>query len=131
MFPIPYYLEVFTFAAGGSNPFLLGISAGLGIAIGDSTSYLFGYNGGQIIPRVYQNISARISKIITSSPEWLRFVILIIWGSIFPFPNDLLIIPLGLIKYPYIKIVVPLVIGSIIFNTLIALAGFYGFNIFI
>src|SRR3989344_5926552 len=41
-FPFPYHIVIFTLAAGGLNPFLLGLFAGTGVLIGDSTSYLIG-----------------------------------------------------------------------------------------
>ena len=49
LFPFPYYLVVFTLGAGGLNPFLLGIFSGVGLMVGDSTSYLLGYSGREII----------------------------------------------------------------------------------
>lgn len=126
LFPIPYYLFVMTFAAGGSNPLLLGVFAGVGLTLGDSTSYLFGSHGGKIIPERYRKISKKILKKLTSYPEWLRFSTILLWGSIVPLPSDILTIPLGLMGYSYKKLIIPLGIGHIIFNTLIAFAGYYG-----
>jgi membrane protein YqaA with SNARE-associated domain len=129
MFPIPYYLLVFTFAAGGGNPILLGIFAGIGLAVGDSTSYLFGYHGGKLIPKLYQKMSRKITKKIMSSPEWARNLILFTWGAVTPFPNDILIVPLGLMRYPYKKTIIPIGLGNIVFNTAVAFAGAYGFHL--
>src|SRR3989344_5053755 len=36
---IPYYLIIAMLAAAGLNPLLLGIAAGIGVTMGDSTSY--------------------------------------------------------------------------------------------
>lgn len=130
MFPIPYYLAVFTFAAGGSNPLLLGICAGLGLMIGDSTSYYFGYHGGKIISKKMQERAKKISHFIISRPTWLITSLLVLWGSITPFPNDMMIVPLGLIRYPYLKTIIPIGFGNIIFNTVIALSGYYGWTLF-
>lgn len=130
MFPIPYYLAVFTFGAGGLNPILLGLSAALGLMIGDSTSYFLAYHGGKIIPANYQRFSKKVSHFIISTPNWVRYFILILWASVTPFPNDMMVIPLGLVRYPYLKTILPLGLGNIIFNTIVALSGYYGFSLF-
>lgn len=126
LFPVPYYIFVMTFAAGGSNPLLIGFFAGLGLTLGDSTSYLFGRHGGKIIPDKYNKFSKIILNKLISYPEWLRASIVLLWGSIVPLPSDILTIPLGLMGYSYKKLIIPLGIGHIIFNTLIAFAGYYG-----
>lgn len=128
LFPIPYYLFVMTFAAGGSNPFLLGIFAGIGLTLGDSTSYLFGRHGKNIIPEKYNKFSKKILDKLTLYPGWLRAFVILIWGSIVPLPSDILTIPLGLMEYSYKKLIIPLGIGHIIFNTLIAFGGYYGIS---
>ncbi len=128
LFPIPYYIFVMTFAAGGSNPILLGIFAGIGLTLGDSTSYLFGRHGGKIIPNRYSKISKSILNKLVSYPEWLRASIILLWGSIVPLPSDILTIPLGLMGYSYRKLIIPLGVGHIIFNTIIAFSGYYGIN---
>jgi membrane protein DedA with SNARE-associated domain len=48
--PFPYYLFTISFGAAGLNPFLLGLSAGIGTLIGDSTSYYIAYKGRDITP---------------------------------------------------------------------------------
>ncbi|MDO8508047.1 MAG: VTT domain-containing protein [Nanoarchaeota archaeon] len=130
LFPIPYYLVVFTLGAGGLNPFILGAFAGIGLMAGDSTSYLLGYHGGDILP-------IKLRKLFMKTTNWclrcsykLIFFVFLLYGSIIPIPNDLITVPMGLGKYPYWKVVIPLGIGNIIFNILVALAGFYGWGSF-
>lgn len=128
IFPLPYYLFVMTFAAGGSNPFILGIFAGVGLTLGDSTSYLFGFHGGEIIPQKYQKNFEKILKKFISYPKYLRALLIFIWGSIVPLPSDILTIPMGILKYPYKKLIIPLGLGHIVFNTILAVSGYYGIN---
>jgi membrane protein YqaA with SNARE-associated domain len=128
VFPFPYYVFVMTFAAGGSNPFLLGIFAGFGLTLGDSTSYLFGFHGGEIIPKKYQKKFKKVLKKVLTYPDYLRTLLIFIWGSIVPLPSDIVTIPMGVLKYPYKKLIVPLGFGHMVFNTIIALSGYYGIN---
>lgn len=126
--PFPYYLIVMTFGAGGLNPFFLGICAGLGLIIGDATTYLIGYSGREIVPTKLGKLLEKFCTWCTSKPGWLVSIILIIYGTM-PLPNDLIMIPMGLARYPFWRVAAPLAIGNIIFNTLIAFAGFYGWNL--
>lgn len=128
LFPIPYYLFVMTFASGGSNPILLGIFAGIGLTLGDSTSYFFGRHGKKVISEKYNKISKKFLDRLISYPGWLRAFVILIWGSVVPLPSDIITIPLGLMGYSYKKLIIPLGIGHIIFNTLIAFGGYYGIS---
>lgn len=129
--PIPYFLVVGTFAIAGLNPFILGICAGIGIFIGDSTSYYIAYRSRELTSK---NISRTFEKIHNwcVNKNSLLFPILIgLYAAIVPLPDDIIIVPAGLIKYPFWRIAVPLLIGKIIFNTVIALTALYGWSLFI
>ena len=124
--PFPYHLIVFTLASGGLNPFLLGIFAGTGILIGDSTSYFIGYTGREIVTGKLQLFFKRLYDWCLDKPKWILPTFLYIYSSVIPIPNDLIIVPLGFARYPYTRIVIPLWLGAITFNTLLAFAGLYG-----
>ena len=124
----PYHILIFTLASGGLNPFFLGLLAGLGIFIGDSTSYFIGYTGREIVTGKPAALFERFHKWVVKKPKWILPIFLFLYSSVIPTPNDLLVIPLGLVRYPYIKVIIPLLLGSIVFNTLLAFAGFYGFE---
>lgn len=124
--PFPYIVFVVTFAAGGLNPFLTGLAAGLGVMIGDSTSYLLGRGGRDILPTKAQDLSDRLLDWTMDQPPSLVPVALFLYASVVPMSNDLLIIPLGMAKYPYKSVMIPMGIGSIVFNTLLAYSTQYG-----
>ncbi|MEM0465722.1 MAG: hypothetical protein QXW97_03420 [Candidatus Pacearchaeota archaeon] len=131
LFPFPYYLFVLTFGSGGANPFILGISAGVGLIIGDSTSYLIGYKGKEILPDKLNVIFKKLYFFCNNSKyKWFIPIFLFFYGAIIPLPNDVIVISLGLVKYPYLKLIMPLGLGSIVFNTILAFAGFYGLSSF-
>lgn len=126
LFPFPYYLVVFTLGAGGLNPFLLGIFSGIGLMVGDSTSYLFGYSGREIITGKLAITFNKIHDWTLQKPKWVMPSLLFTYGAFIPVPNDIIVIPLGLARYPFIKVVIPLVLGNIVFSTIIAFSGLYG-----
>ncbi len=131
LFPFPYYLFVLTFGAGGANPLLLGICAGFGVILGETTSYFVGYHGRIILSKKYQekfNILCKHCNTKTNSI--LLTIVLFLYGAFVPFPNDLLILPLAAARYNYWKLIIPLGLGNIIFNIIIAFAGLYGWHLF-
>ncbi len=132
LFPFPYYLFVITFAAGGSNPILLGICAGIGVVIGESTSYFVGYHGREIFNEKYQKLFSKICKYCNRKENTtLLSIILFLYGAFIPLPNDFLILPLGAARYGYWKLIIPLGLGNIIFNILLAYSGIYGWSFFV
>ena len=123
--PIPYYLFVLTFGAGGLNPFALGTVAGIGLFLGDSTSYAISYYGREIIPSKIQKSVDRVYQWSLSHPKWLASLAIFCYGAFIPLPNDLVIMPLGFIRYPYWRLMIPMTLGNIVFNTLAAFVGLY------
>lgn len=125
---IPYYLVVFTLATGGLNPVVLGIAAGSGVFLGDSTSYFVGYKGRDILPSNLQRIFQKFCGWCITRPSWLVPLVIFSYGAFVPFPNDFLVISMGLARYPYWKLMVPLGLGNVTFNIGVALAGSYGLS---
>jgi len=131
LFPFPYYLFVVTFAVGGSNPILLGICTGLGVIIGESTSYFVGYQGRIILSENYQKKFNKLCKNCNKTKNTIILSIaLFLYGAFVPLPNDIFILPLGAARYNYWKLIIPLGLGNIVFNILLAFGGIYGWSYF-
>lgn len=124
--PTPYYLIIITLGAGGLNPLFVGLSAGAGAILGDSALYFFGYSGGEIIPVSLKESFDKIFKWVSSKPYWFVATALFIYGAVIPLPNSVVTVPLGLARYGYKKIMVPLSFGNLVFNIVLAFIGFYG-----
>jgi len=127
MFPLPYYLLVATFAAGGANIFLIGLVAGLGVVLGDSTSYFVGYKGKEVLPKKADMFFNRIFKNINPESPFGP-VLFFIYGACVPLSNDLLVVPMGMAKYPFFKLIIPFAMGNVVFNTMIAFLAASGYN---
>ena len=128
LIPIPYYLVILTLGAAGLNPIGLGICAALGLMIGDSTSYFVGYGGHEVFKGRMKRFNSFLKKWSSSKHSWPLSIFLFIYGAIIPLPQDLVVVPLGFLRYGYWKTIIPVGLGSIIFNTLIAAAGYYGWQ---
>jgi len=127
-FPFPYYLFTITFGAAGLNPLLLGLAAGTGTLLGDTTSYYIALRGRAYVP---ERITTRVIRII----EWseskhpaLLPLFALLYTSLMPLPEDILMMAAGVAKYPFSRLAPVVWCGKIIFNTILALAGWYGWS---
>ncbi|MCX6815217.1 MAG: VTT domain-containing protein [Candidatus Aenigmarchaeota archaeon] len=122
-FPVPAF--ALTFALGAVlNPWILGISAGLGSAIGELTGYILGYGGQEALKKRYRKWLNRANKF--AEKRGMFAAILLIAAS--PIPTDIVGILAGVAKYRPWKFFVAMAFGKVIKYALIAWAGFYGLS---
>lgn len=124
---VPYTLIIFTLGAAGLHPLMLGISAGVGLTLGDTISYLLGYYGRNVVPTPLEQLLNRLYEWLNARTQrWAVPALLFIYGSLFPLSNDVIVVSFGLARYPFWRMIIPLGLGSIVFNTLIAWLGAHG-----
>ncbi|MBI2056064.1 MAG: VTT domain-containing protein [Candidatus Sungbacteria bacterium] len=116
---VPYHLVLITLAMGDLNPWLLGISAAVGVMLGDTTSYYAGYAGGAVMPKAAQNIFQQWYTYVGKHPKLLP-VFCLLYGSLVPLSNDFITISAGIARYPFWRVMIPLAAGNIIFNVSLA-----------
>ncbi|MFX0056966.1 MAG: VTT domain-containing protein [Candidatus Hodarchaeota archaeon] len=91
----------------------IAIIGGLGSALGELSGYIVGYGAKRIAEERNSNIIANIDgfgKLILENRKRTPFYIFIF--ALTPLPDDLLFIPLGMIKYPFWKSIIPGWIGK-------------------
>ena len=129
---IPYTIVVVTLGVGGLHPVWLGVLAALGLFFGDSTSYVLGYYGHHVVPNGLQGRFLRLRVwLLARKRAGVVPIFIFLYGAFFPFSNDLVVISLGLVRYPFWRVMIPLGIGSIIYNTLLAYLGAYSAGYFL
>ncbi len=124
--PIPYTILIFQLGLLGWDTFLLTIAGGLGAAIGELSSYLVGYYGRRIVSDEQQRKMDYIVKIFGRSVPIATFLF-----ALTPLPDDLLFIPLGIMRYNLLKVFIPALIGKLLMIYILASFGKIGGDIII
>lgn len=118
-FPIPYTVVIFALGGISSlNPILIALSAGLGSALGEFSGYLLGVGGRKAIGEKYKRKMDVLALLFKRYGSIVIFVF-----ALTPLPDDLLFIPLGVMRYSVIKAFVPALIGKICMNLIVVYSG--------
>ncbi|MHA1522253.1 MAG: YqaA family protein [Promethearchaeota archaeon] len=125
MIIIPYVLVIYSLSI--SNPeawWLIGILSGIGAALGEAVSYYVGKFIGA--SKKVQNSEVgekfhRMRKQFERSPKTIPIVVFIFAAS--PLPDDMILVPMGLMKYPYYKTILPCVLGKTILTAITCWLG--------
>jgi len=121
--PFPYVIVPFVLGADmGHNPWFVGLVSGIGAAMGEMTGYFAGYYGGKLLKEEDKINGFR--EYVRKRPSMTPLMIWFLAAT--PISDDLLIVPLGVARYSWWRVFVPLLIGKAVFLTAIAWAGRLG-----
>jgi len=115
-----FYTALVTFASGGANPFILGLVGGLGMFISDSIFYNLALYGKRHVPDSWQKGIARLAEWGKRYPTWLILLVAFITIAFIPLPNDLIMLVLVALGFPYIRVAPLLLVGDITISIWIA-----------
>lgn len=121
--PIPYTLIIYTMG-GILDPLPLAISAGLGSAVGEFSGYALGYFGKRFVRGQYERRLHAIVRVFDRYGPLAIFVF-----ALTPLPDDLLFIPLGLLRYSFVKAFIPCLVGKFSMCLILAYGGYYSIEI--
>lgn len=130
IFPIPYTVIIFTL--GGLKvgetwvfePLWIAIAAGLGSALGEFSGYLVGFGGRKVISEKYKKKTDFLVKLFNKFGPVTIFIF-----ALTPLPDDLLFIPLGIMRYSFIRAFIPALAGKFFMNLIIAYSGRFSIQI--
>jgi len=123
--PIPYVPILLAAALSGKfNPALLTLVAGSGSGIGEMVGYAMGYAGRKAVGEKYERRFAALAKIFSKYGATAIYIF-----ALTPLPDDLIIIPLGLIKYGFWRAFIPCFLGKLSMCAIVAYSGAYASNI--
>ena len=117
-FPIPYTIIILALGSAGWNPLLLAMAGGLGSAVGEFSGYALGYYGGKLISKERRRKMNFFVKIFDKYGPVVVFLF-----ALTPLPDDLLFIPLGILKYKFWKTFLPCLAGKFLMCFFLAYFG--------
>lgn len=117
--PIPYTLIIFYLGSlQVLDPFLIAISGGAGSAVGEFVGYFLGYFGRAVVSEERQKKLNYILKLFSRYGALTIFLF-----ALTPLPDDLLFIPLGMMRYSFVKAFVPCLLGKMLMCFILAYGG--------
>jgi len=121
--PFPYAAVVFIMTSQvGLDPLLLGIVSGIGAAIGETTSYALGYGGGKYLEK--RGYAEKFGSLHAFLLEHRKLVPLAIYFfAATPLPDDVLMVPLGMLRYGLMRTLIPCCLGKM---TMLLFIGYFG-----
>lgn len=115
--PIPYLLLVFGMGSF-LDPLLVGVVGGFGATIGKTVIYMIGAAGRRFLS------SERRNKLDYAKPLLGKYGALVIFFfALSPLPDDILYVPLGIMRYNLISFFISCLLGKIILTIIVALGG--------
>ena len=115
--PVPYLIVV-VLLSGTLDPVALGVAAGIGGALGKSTSYVLGRSGYFVSkPSTQKNLDF-LGRFMGKYGDLGVFIF-----AVTPLPDDLYLIPLGMVRFPFWRFMVINTIGKVILSTAVAYFG--------
>jgi len=123
LLPFPGFLMLFALGAA-FNPVFIGLTAGIGGAIGEMTAYLLGYTGRAVVEN---------TRFYNQAVRWLdRWGVLTVFVfALTPLPFDVLGVAAGLLRFPFWKFFIACWLGKTVLCVSLALAGAWGWEAFI
>jgi len=123
LFPLPSYLIVYALGAQ-MDPFLLGLFAGFGAALGELTSYFVGYGLEKGTHLNEKKNYPGVKKFFKKYGFWV-----IPSFAATPLPTDVIGIVAGILKYPISKFFLGCLIGKLAMHWVVAYAGAHSFKL--
>lgn len=120
-----HFTALATFAAGGADPFLLGLVGGTGLFLSDSLFFYAAQHGRHAASEQWGHYIERLTRAASTVPRWAVPLGVFLYVGFSPFPNDILMLALALGGFRYRLIFPALFLASITHVTLIAHFGEY------
>ncbi|MEM0384380.1 MAG: VTT domain-containing protein [Candidatus Caldarchaeum sp.] len=115
--PVPY-LFVVVLLSDTIDPLILGLVAGVGGSLGKITSYTLGRLGYRFLGQDSKNRMDALREIIGKYGDVGVFVF-----ALTPLPDDVYIIPAGMIKLSFVRFLIANTLGKILLATAVAYLG--------
>ncbi|MEX0856105.1 MAG: hypothetical protein WD056_00920 [Gemmatimonadota bacterium] len=124
--PIPIILFYPFFVEIGMHPVATVLTISVGMTTGDLAGFLVGSLGREVVQVSDGRVLGALRRL--QDRWWLPYLILFVYASVVPLPNELLVIPMAFLGFSLFGIFGATFLGNFIFNGLAALGllGIFG-----
>lgn len=116
--PVPAATLTPVFIAAGLTVPLIIAALAVGTLIADFTSFFLGRLSRELILDKHPKIFAFITEFQAKHSRW-TFLLVTLYAAFAPLPNEIILIPLGLTGVRFVSLIIPLIIGNIIYQVLL------------
>ncbi len=117
IFPVPYTIVIYLLG-GVLDPFFVAVSGGLGSAFGEFSGYVLGYYGRKVVSEERRRKMDYMVKVFDRYGSVAIFLF-----ALTPLPDDLLFIPLGVMRYSFLRAFLPALFGKMLMTFILAYSG--------
>ena len=117
--PVPVIAFFPVLVQSGLEPVLTVVVIAAGMTTGDLIGYLVGHTARQVMGERDHRILRRLGS-LRERHRVLPFVVMFLYAAFAPVPNEVLVIPLAFLRYPVAGIFTAVLLGNLIFNSLVA-----------
>ena len=123
VFPVPYTIVIYLLGTV-LDPFFVAVSGGLGSALGEFSGYALGYYGRAVVSEERRRKMNYMVKLFDRYGPVAIFLF-----ALTPLPDDLLFIPLGVMRYSFWKAFIPALLGKTLMTFILAYSGQQSFEL--
>ncbi|MEK7603883.1 MAG: hypothetical protein AAB461_02055 [Patescibacteria group bacterium] len=121
--PVPAVAFMPLFIASGLNIFAVIVIIAAGMTLADFIGFLLGKTGRRIaVSALERNVLIKFER-IKKKLDWSPTLILFLFASVAPFPNEIIVVPMAFLGYKFIHILLPVFFGNMIFNSIYAIGA--------
>src|SRR5688572_10525689 len=117
--PVPAVAFIPLFLASGLDFYMMIAVMVAGETTADLLSFALGRTGRDIDQVRNMKVVRRLER-YRKRHYWQPLAIMAVFASVAPLPNEVLAIPLGIMGYPVLHVLVPVLIGNTIFTAAVA-----------
>ena len=121
-FPVPFTITIYVFGAT-LNPLLLGLVCGVGSTIGEFSAYLIGLGGRKVLDERYGDRLESAKLLVQRYGMAAIFLF-----ALLPLPDDLILVPMGMLRYDLVKAMAAMFVGKTLMCTIVAYAGLFSYD---
>lgn len=118
--PVPAATFVPIFTAGGISLLMVIILLVAGTLAADVIAYITGRLGSKVTSSHYPDFQRKLITLYSTNRKWLPYFVFG-FAAFIPIPNEIYLIPLGIIGVRLQQFIIPLILGTTLYQSLAAL----------